>query len=98
MSQNNECTCPHRYVTTQTPLGPDMHTPNCAVSRELIYTNSQGQFIVFVETENGQVAPMGRYTRDDAAALIRLINSGGGKPGDKIIPVPDDWPLEARPV
>lgn len=28
----DECTCPHANATTQTPLGPDMHTPSCAVN------------------------------------------------------------------
>ena len=47
------CTCPRRYATTQTPLGDDMHTPNCAVNatyditRDEISEECDGMFLLW---------------------------------------------------
>jgi hypothetical protein len=66
-----------------------------------IYTaNIAGEerFVVFLETAEGQIAPWPQLTREAAEGIIEKAERGELKPGDKIVPKPDDWPLDERPV
>lgn len=56
------------------------------------------RFIVFLETAEGGIIPAPRRTREQAERLIEKAERGELYPGDKVIPKPDDWPLEAREI